>query len=278
MFEIGRLFYWAAVLAFGGATIAFGLALVFEKKAVWRVGVLIAFLAFAALTVALALRWAETGHGPYLGRYEAMGSYGWTAATLYLILQTRMERLRPAGILVAPIVFFLLGLGITSPGGPQFESPAMRSTWLWFHVGTVKVALASLVLASSLSLAYLLRHRPARRPLDVGTPSAVSMDLEWLEELSTTLTSVGFFALAVALAAGAMWAKTAWGAYWNWDPIETWALSTWLLYGLLLHGQRMWGVSGNRWAWMSLGALGLAAGAFVFVRLVSLSPHWIYVS
>ncbi len=271
--------YWAALASCGSATVVFAIGTVFRKSLVMKLGGVVTAAAFVMLTVALALRWSATGHGPYLGRHEALASYSWALIGFYLLLQWRIFRARAAGLIVAPTSFFMLGVAALSPAAAQFESPAMRSTWLWVHVGMAKVAVASLLLAAGISALSLRRSlaRP-RRLTGPSGPGAQESGLEQVEELSVRLVSLGFLVLAVVIGAGALWANTAWGSYWSWDPIETWSLATWVLYGMALHLYHQWHVTGVRWAWLNVSVLAVAAMLLLALWVLSLSPHWIYLS
>ncbi len=278
MIEVAHGAYWAALGANGIATVLYAIGAIFQRRQVYQAGTGVVVLGLALLTASMVLRWGATGHGPYLGRYEALGSYAWVLMVSYLLLQWKAPLLRLAGVCVIPVVFLLLGAGVLSPAAPQFESPAMKSAWLWIHVGMAKIALASLGLAAGASVVYLRRAK-ALRKAQVGAPaSGASWDigLGRLEELSVRLVSLGFLLLAVVIGAGALWANTAWGSYWSWDPIEVWALTTWVFYGLALHFHRLWHFAGVRWAWVNLGTLAASGLLFIVTRLLALSPHWIY--
>ncbi len=278
MIEAAHGAYWAALGANGMATVLYAIGAIFQRRWIYRVGTAVLVLGLALLTASLALRWGVTGHGPYIGRYEALGSYAWVLMVSYLLLQWRVPLLRLAGVAVVPVGFLMLGAGVLSTASPQFESPAMKSAWLWIHVGMAKIALASLVVAAGASVVYLRRAK-ASLTVQEGAPAS---DTSWeaglglLEELSVRLVSLGFLLLAVVIGAGALWANTAWGSYWSWDPIEVWALTTWVLYGLALHLHRLWHFAAVRWAFLNMGILAASGLLFVVTRLLALSPHWIY--
>lgn len=277
MISIAHLLLWAAILGVGAGFVAFAVAATFGREWASRAGLAALSGGLLALTSGLLLRWIATGHGPYLGRYEALASYAWVLLVVYLLAQWRFPQARPAGLLAAPVALLLLGAGVLSPSAPLYPTPAMRSLWLWLHVGMAKVALGSLVVSAGVSWLHLRRARASVVAVAAGSAMTSVVDpRERLEELSQRLVSLGFLVLAVVLGTGALWANTAWGAYWNWDPIETWALGTWLAYGIVLHLGRFGGFAGTRWARLNLGALVFSAALFLVLRLLALSPHWIY--
>jgi cytochrome c-type biogenesis protein CcsB len=86
---------------------------------------------------------------------------------------------------------------------------------------------------------------------------------EEIEGAMSQTVAAGFPFLSLAMLAGAIWAQTAWGRYWGWDPKETWVLVTWLVYLIFLHGRTQRGWRGRRLAWLAL--LGLACITFTFL-------------
>ena len=83
-----------------------------------------------------------------------------------------------------------------------------------------------------------------------------------LDSLIYRTTVLGFFLLTVGIATGAVWAETAWGRYWSWDPKETWSLITWFIYAALLHARHLKGWHGRRIAWLAV--LGFMAVLFTY--------------
>lgn len=283
--NIAHVFYWASVGSLGMATVVYAAAIAFSWVKLTRFAWLILLMGLATLTVSITLRWIAVGHGPYLGRYEALGSYAWVLLAVFILLQLQFKGIWRVGAIVAGGTFLFLGAGVLSTSAPQFESPALRSAWLWIHVGMAKLAVAAFVSSAAVSLAHIRISRRVRLATDTNIEAAGDYTYDdngedvsdhRLERLAVRLVSLGFLVLAVVIGAGALWANTAWGAYWSWDPIETWALSTWLMYGLLLHAHRMWRLSGARWAVLNATALGSSTALFLIMRYITLSPHWIY--
>lgn len=97
--------------------------------------------------------------------------------------------------------------------------PALKSPWLSIHVITAAIAYAGFTLAAGLSLVHLLRANQT----------------EDIEKSIYQVVAAGFAMLSLSIVFGAIWAEQAWGSYWSWDPKETWALITWIIYALYLH-------------------------------------------
>jgi ABC-type transport system involved in cytochrome c biogenesis permease subunit len=129
--------------------------------------------------------------------------------------------------------------------------PALQSYWLFFHVALCFLAYGSFAVSFGVSLSYLFTRE-------------VSLD-----ELTYRSIAIGFVLLALGIITGAVWAHYAWGAYWSWDPKETWALITWLIYALYLH-LRAIGWRKKRSAWLAI--IGFFAVIFTYLGVNFLLP------
>lgn len=130
------------------------------------------------------------------------------------------------------------------------------------------VAYGSFALSFAVSVAYLLKDKK-----EVDFQSWFSQELpalKVLDEISYKLIFIGLPFLTIMLVTGAVWAEYAWGAFWSWDPKETWALITWLVYAAYLHTRFLKGFKGKRAAWLSV--LGFAAVIFTFFGVSYLLP------
>jgi len=120
-------------------------------------------------------------------------------------------------------------------------------------VVTAFLGYAAFALAFGSAILYLIqerRPRPALPPLPA------------LDSLIYRTTVLGFLLLTLGIVTGAVWAETAWGRYWSWDPKETWSLITWFIYAALLHARLLKGWQGHRIAWLAV--LGFMAVLFTY--------------
>ena len=138
--------------------------------------------------------------------------------------------------------------------------PALRSNWLIMHVTIMMISYATLMLGSLLSILFLvlaqnnvekkyIKNSTARKNLLlIGTNSNVAKItlLESIDNLSYRTIGLGFPLLTLGIIAGAVWANEAWGSYWSWDPKETWALITWLIFASYLHSRLTKSWSGKK--------------------------------
>jgi cytochrome c-type biogenesis protein CcsB len=137
--------------------------------------------------------------------------------------------------------------------------PALKSNWLIAHVITCFIGYAAFAVAFGLSIMYLIRQRepdPKGSLLDRFPKPTV------IDDLTHQMVMFGFLFLSVGIISGAVWANSAWGRYWGWDPKETWSLITWFVYATLLHAKLMRGWHGRRIAYLSV--IGFAAVLFTY--------------
>ena len=143
------------------------------------------------------------------------------------------------------------------PAGPLV--PALRSYWLVIHVAAAIVSGAVFTVGGVVTVLYLVQDRWERH----GVVNALSRRLppsEQLDRSSYRLFAFVFPLWTFAIMAGAIWAENAWGTYWSWDPKETWALVTWLVFAGYLHARATAGWKGRRAAYIALAGL----SCFVF--------------
>jgi cytochrome c-type biogenesis protein CcsB len=146
--------------------------------------------------------------------------------------------------------------------------PALRSNWLTVHVFACFLGYAGLAVAFFAAIGYLIAARAAVQPKTANSPEqwagrGEGGRLAVLQESVGQAVTFGFFFLTIGIVTGSVWANVAWGTYWSWDPKETWALITWLIYAFFLHGRRVQGWEGKRSAWVSV--VGFASVLFTYL-------------
>jgi cytochrome c-type biogenesis protein CcsB len=150
-------------------------------------------------------------------------------------------------------------------------APSLQSNWLMMHVSVMMLSYGTLILGSLLCLLFLLLNRYAPKQADVTSVRAVSITVDTTEKIieskslskslleiidiwSYRLIGLGFPFLTLGIISGAVWANEAWGAYWSWDPKESWALITWLTFAIYLHARLIKGWNGQKTA--TIGSIG----------------------
>jgi cytochrome c-type biogenesis protein CcsB len=190
---------------------------------------------------------------PLSNFYESLIFFAWCLPALGLLAFRRYLR-GYLGALVALLASLLLAyasFGVDSQIRPLM--PALKSNWLLIHVVTAFLGYAAFALAFGTAILYLFQERRPR-------PSLPPLPL--LDSLIYRTTVLGFLLLTIGIATGAVWAETAWGRYWSWDPKETWSLITWFIYAALLHARLLKGWHGRRTAWLAV--LGFMAVLFTY--------------
>lgn len=243
---------FALNLSFG----LFGLAFIGESlyfllgHAFWRrAGILSLVTGWLTLTVGIFLRWQAADRVPLSNQYESLIFLLWAVLGIYfLALSLSYEALDRLNLWVSG--FALVFLGAASLLNKTIEPlvPALQSNWLLIHVTTTLLGYASLALAFLGGLLYLTLRKPENQ----------DYNRETLEPFLYRSLVLGFWLLTLGIATGAIWANSAWGTYWSWDPKETWSLITWIYYAMAIHLRRTRGWKGSRFAW-------LAVAGFAFV-------------
>ena len=217
-----------------------------------NVAMSLTWLATGLLTVALVLRGIWAGRVPWGNMYEFSISSAWGVLVVFLALSTRRD-LRWLGLFVVAPALLTLGLAVTVLYTEAAQLvPALKSYWLVIHVSAAIIcAGAFTVAASSAGLSLVQSHRersgkPWHGPM-ASVPSA-----EKLQIFTSRLIAFSFPLWTFSVIAGAIWAENAWGRYWGWDPKETWALITWLVYAAYLHARSTAGWRGDKASWIAI--------------------------
>lgn len=219
-----------------------------------RWGTAFGVAAFALVTIYLVIRWVETGHGPFANQHEFAVSFIWGILAAYLVAEWRYK-LRAVSLLALPVAATLLVCALvffksdTEPLMPALQNNLL----LTMHVGFAVLAYGPACVSAGAAVLYLLHPHLNLKAL----PSR-----EYLDQMGYKASIITFPFLTIMIVLGSVWADIAWGHYWSWDPKETAALVTWLIYGAYLHARvtRRW--TGVRSAWLLI--LGFAAVLFCY--------------
>jgi cytochrome c-type biogenesis protein CcsB len=263
--------YLLSLVTFGYflAALAYLLFAVFKTNFFGRAGTVLTIVVWVVNTVAIIVRWVESyqmgiGHAPFSNLYESLIFFAWTIAFIYLWIEFK-TRIKTIGVFTLPFAFLTMAYASFSPNMNtriQPLLPALKSNWLIAHVITCFLGYAAFAVSCGLAIMFLLRGsaQPDGKKLEPGRSLFPAQGV--VEELIHQTVLVGFLLLTLGIATGAIWAHSAWGAYWSWDPKETWSLITWLVYAALLHARMMKGWHGRRIAWFSI--IGFACVLFTY--------------
>nr|YP_009346911.1 cytochrome c biogenesis protein [Gracilaria firma]APR74446.1 cytochrome c biogenesis protein [Gracilaria firma] len=244
-----------------------------------RLGTIINISANLALSISLILRWIYNGYFPLSNLYESLIFLTWGLSFLQLILE-RKNKSPFIGAITTPVGLFTIGFASLSLPDTMKRAaplvPALRSNWLMMHVSIMIISYAALILGSLLSILFLVLYTiRSTRTNQINLNSNYSIQqlsrinlLQSIDNLSYRIIGLGFPLLTVGIIAGAVWANEAWGSYWSWDPKETWALITWLVFAAYLHSRL------NK-AWQGKKPAILASVGFVVVWICYLGVNFL---
>ncbi len=229
-------------------------------------------LGFLLLTVGVVFRGISANRVPWGNMYEfsITGALAFSGAYLFAL---KKYKLRWLGLPVSLAVLLTLGTAITllyRPSAPLV--PALKSTWLVIHVSAAIISGGVFLLANSIAGAYLILDRYEQKGVRPIWAQKLP-SLEVLDNLSYRLVALVFPLWTFAVIAGAIWAESAWGRYWGWDPKETWAFITWVAYAAYLHARVTVGWRGRKAAWLCLFAGSTFLFNYIYINVWGTGRH-----
>ncbi|CAG0986988.1 Cytochrome c biogenesis protein CcsA [Geobacteraceae bacterium] len=240
----------------------------FRKEKPERFSYWITSVGLACHSASLLFWWRVVGHGPYMAPSEVLSADAWITLCMFLLFMRFYPRIKPASIVVFPVVFLMVGLATMSSPGIRTLPPTFGGVWLVFHIAFYKIALGTLVIALAFSIFYLLKDRPAPAAWLQRLPDLPNIDL-----FAYRFAGFGFIFWAIGMLAGSIWAYKSWGRYWGWDPVETWSLMTWLIFGFYLHLRRFFRMNGRRASWFFIFGFLIALVAQFLTSHMGTSIH-----
>jgi|TARA_B100000989_G_C19468922_1_gene439732 cytochrome c-type biogenesis protein CcsB len=211
---------------------------------------------FLLFTV-LGLRWVISGYFPLSNLYESLLFLDWCLLFILLVIESQ-TRTKLIGAIILPITLLVISFAsLILPTPMQTAAPlvpALQSNWLMMHVSMMMLSYATLILGSLLSILFLVISNTKKFNVNASEKSNQNQLLENIDNWSYRTIGLGFPFLTIGIIAGAVWANEAWGSYWSWDPKETWALITWLVFAAYIHARLTQGWIGKKAA--ILGSVG----------------------
>ena len=248
-----------------------------------KLGRISTIIANAILFFILCSRWVVAGYFPLSNLYESLLFLTCMLLTIYLYIESKTKS-KLIGAVLIPVTLLISGFAnLTLSPEMQKSSPlvpALQSNWLMMHVSMMLLSYSTLIIGSLLCILFLVISRYKDVDLKIIDDSAlplynIMLDyyesklvspsteiaelgklklLQSLDNWSYRIIGLGFPFLTIGIISGGVWANEAWGSYWSWDPKETWALITWLVFASYLHARITKGWEGKQTA--ILGSLG----------------------
>ncbi|OVE75279.1 c-type cytochrome biogenesis protein CcsB [bacterium F11] len=237
-------------------------------------GVLLTAVVLHAISLAIRTYYAHQlpqhqWYVPWSNWFESFSFFTFVITIVFLAIQA-YKPLPILGVFISPLAWGSMIGAVISPFGrdiPQLQ-PALQSYWMAIHVPVMFVSYSLFANAFGIGLAYLLQERF----LKAKKPVMAIFRLPALDELDNLIYKIIAFAfpvLTLGVLLGAAWAYEAWGRYWGWDPKETWAFITWVVYAIYLHLRLVSGWRGKKSAYLSLAGFGVVLFTYIGVNFIS---------
>jgi cytochrome c-type biogenesis protein CcsB len=264
LFELSLTFYFASMII--------GITELFKgSKITSRLLFILAGAGFALHTINIVFRYVSAGHIPITNPHEATSFFAWCIVFIFFLLQFRYKIMLLSSFIM-PIVFFLMLASSMLSREMKPLSPVLQSYWLGIHAVFAFLGNAAFALAFGIGLMYLVQEHYVKSKHPGGLFGRLP-SLQTLDEINYRLITIGFPLLTLAIITGALWAESAWGSYWNWDPRETWSLITWFIYAIVLHARLIAGWRGRRAALLSIIGFFTIIIAFFGIKLLQKGLH-----
>lgn len=241
------------------STVLYIAILVFKTPKIGDIATVFTTLAWLIQTAGLVLRWIESyqlgiGHAPLTNMYESVVFFAWTIILLYLLIEWKFKT-KIIGAFAVPFAFLAMAYASFSTDLSKAINPlvpALQSNWLIAHVVTCFVGYAAFAVAAALGIMYLLKSNSPETDQKASTLSSRLPSPVVIDDIIHKTMVFGFIWLTGGIITGAIWANSAWGTYWSWDPKETWSLITWFFYAIILHARYTRGWSGTKIALLAI--------------------------
>jgi cytochrome c-type biogenesis protein CcsB len=248
-----------------------------------RLGVSLTALGAVLHLASVVLRGLATSRAPWGNMYEYMSMVGLVAIVVWLYVLRKHPVRKAAVFVLLPIslLLFLAGNVLYTQAAPV--QPSLRSYWIFIHVAAAIMASGVFLVSGITSALHLVSTSRTEADADAektaaGAPAKARRESrlpspEFLDKLAYRTGVFGFATMTFAIITGAVWAESAWGRYWGWDPKETAAFVSWVCYAAYLHARSTSGWRVRRAAWVNV--IGLVAVLFnlFFVNLAVSGLH-----
>ncbi len=245
--SVNILLFKITLILYSVSTVLYLVDVVRRKEKAGKTGKMARWIllgGFVLHCATLLVRYFEAGYTPVANLHESLSFFAWTLVGIFLLFDVRY-RMTVLGAFSCPLAVILMLVGSTATTTIKEVNPALDSWWFPVHVTLAFLGNAVFTVAFIAGVMYLLQERMLKSKkfsaLYYRLPS-----LDVLDSINYKCLSIGFPLMTMGIISGAVWANSAWGGYWRWDPKETWALITWFLYAALLHGRLTIGWRGRR--------------------------------
>ncbi len=266
MLRIENILYWITMSLYVGCSVTWLIEYIFKLKNIKLrkfIDILI-YSGFTIHTATVVARWVISGHMPVMGNYENTLLGSWAVLGLFWLSLIKWKQLKNLLLIIIPVVILMLGYGLNDDTVAGPLTPPYQSPWLIVHIIFAWFAYAPFTLSFALAVVFLIKNKK---------PDCKVSDLKKLDKLSSNFIIFGFINLTIMIVSGSIWANLLWGSYWNWDPVETWSLLCWLLYGLYMHLRLTYKWKLKKAAWLAAISFAVVIISFWGTNLIGEGLH-----
>lgn len=240
-----------------------------------RIAQLFVIVAFVLHAAALVLRGVATSRFPWGNMYEFILASTLLAvgAGLVFLRKPALQVAWPYVLVPVMALLFFGGTHLYSEAAPVV--PALRSYWLPIHVSIISLGSGIFLISGVASILYLIRvWQPQGAERGPGAGLARPLPhADTLDRLAYRTTVIAFPIFGVGILLGAVWAESAWGRFWGWDPKETASFVSWVLYAGYLHARATSGWGAKKAAWINLAGFAVLIFNLFFINIVVSGLH-----
>lgn len=268
---MNELFYGITIAIYFLSTVAYLIYLAKPMDFLARLSRWLIIAGLASHIVFTGARYLSAGHTPITNLHEALSFFALTIVGVFIAFEKRYK-IAILGSFVIPLALLLMIASSTFPSAIVPLNPALKSRWLVVHTTLAFVGYATFAVAFAAGIMYLIQeHFLKSKRLGAFYHKLPSLDT--LDDINYRCLTFGFPLLTLAIITGAIWAESAWGSYWSWDPKETWSLITWFIYAALIHGRLTTGWRGKKAAILAIVGFVVLLFTFLGVNLLLTGLH-----
>jgi cytochrome c-type biogenesis protein CcsB len=265
------LFLKAALVVYLMSALGYMCSLYVRRVLAAKVSTWVLFAAFVFHTIFFALRYMKTGQPPVISLHETLSFFAWAMTGIYLAFQLKTKT-RVLGAFVSPLTFLLMIVASAGMGGHVSLPDVLQSNLVPVHVILAVTGEALFALASCAGAMYLIQEGLIKNK-KMSSFIKILPSLTDLDRINHLCLMWGFPLLTLGILVGSLWARTAWGSLWQWDPKQVWTLTAWFVYALLLHQRLAIGWKGRKAALFSILAFAVFLASFVIINLCFVTAH-----
>jgi cytochrome c-type biogenesis protein CcsB len=226
---------------------------IFKERKIYRIATFffkgIIYVFFAWHTAGLILRWYISGHAPWSDAYESILYVSWATLAMGLSLGRKSDMTIAASTFVTAMLLWIAHQSWVDPAIANLV-PVLDSYWLMIHVAVIVGSYGPLTVGMILGVVSLLLIIMTNKK----NKKRMELNLKELTIINELTLTVGLIMLTIGNFLGGQWANESWGRYWGWDPKETWALISIMIYAFVIHARLVPGLRGN-WTFNFLSIL-----------------------